>query len=264
MSPAEARAVLPIVGTRAAQVGVIGAVALAPLFRVLPFPWFVGVTAAGGVAVTAGLSLYFVRVFDPRTTFGYPLLVRPSAPRDVSLTFDDGPHPETTPVLLETLARSGARATFFLIAETARAYPDLTRRIAAEGHSIGLHGLRHETMVLKSANRLTAEWREAEAILSEILGGPLPGRLLRPPHGFKTPTVCRTACQQGWTLVAWSADGRDYDALSADAIVRNIRDAGLPGAIVLLHERPGSTETVAALEELLREGSAQGYNFVGL
>jgi peptidoglycan/xylan/chitin deacetylase (PgdA/CDA1 family) len=205
-------------------------------------------------------------VFDPRTTWGYPLITHlpEGYGNAVALTFDDGPHPATTPELLDILAGQGAMATFFLVAERAKAYPHLTRRIVAEGHTIGVHGLRHRAMVGQSAPALRSELAEAERIFTEILGTPLPHRLLRPPHGFKTPTVCRTAVQEGWQIVSWSFDPHDYDSLTPETLLQRLQTQGKAGDIILLHERPDTPLINQALPSFLRHLHEQGLKTVSL
>jgi peptidoglycan-N-acetylglucosamine deacetylase len=239
---------------------------LAGLGLTLPRPDFFAVIPWGGAIVAGGLSAYFVATFYARTTFGTPLVVRlpEAAGNAVALTFDDGPHPKTTPILLDALARAGAKATFFLVAERTRAYPELAKRIADEGHGIGVHGLRHRTMVLQSAKEIERDLAEAQQVIEEVAGKPLGVRLLRPPYGFKTLTLCRTVQRLGWTLISWSNDPRDYDPISADELTRRAANRLVPRDIVLLHERPETARTNDALPALLRIGQQRGLSFVSL
>jgi peptidoglycan/xylan/chitin deacetylase (PgdA/CDA1 family) len=244
--------VFRIIAVRTAQA------ALPILAVVTGIAWFapalaINAVIGAGIVTAVGLSVYFGATFYARSTFGFPLLIRlpEDAGEAAALTIDDGPHPETTPLLLEVLSEHQAVATFFLVAERAKAYPELTRRIVREGHVIGVHGLRHREMVLLSADEIARELAEAEEIFAEILGAPLPSHLLRPPHGFKTRTLCRTATRLGWQIVAWSLDPRDYDAPDAATLTARLKDAQA-GDIILLHERPGHSETaVVALRNAL-------------
>jgi peptidoglycan/xylan/chitin deacetylase (PgdA/CDA1 family) len=256
--------VVPIVAVRGFQVGGGGLAALASVHALLPTLPLGPLALVGGIGTTLLLSAYFGAVFHPRTRWGVPLWVRCPSPGPVYLTFDDGPDPATTPRLLDLLAASGARATFFFVGERARRYPDLVRRTAAAGHTIGGHGQRHEAMVLLSADALAAQLAAVEATLTEALGAPLPERLLRPPHGFKTPTLCHTATRLGWTLVAWSDDPRDYDRSSPDVLAERLERALSPGAIVLLHERPGDSTLFDVLPAALAAARARGLTAAGL
>jgi peptidoglycan/xylan/chitin deacetylase (PgdA/CDA1 family) len=89
--------------------------------------------------------------------------------------------------------------------------------------------------------------------LREALGEELLVRWFRPPHGFTTPTLCRVLLELGWQRVGWSVDSRDYDDLTADDIVARVVSGMTPGAMVLLHERPGRTETLKALPRILQQ-----------
>lgn len=261
--------VTQIIATRTVQVGGVAALGLAGAWASLPASGFwPAVPVSGGVIVAGSLSAYFVSVFYARTTWGCPLLTHlPIAPDTASaaaLTFDDGPHPDTTPHLLDILAEHQSRATFFLVAERARAYPDLTRRITEAGHTIGVHGLRHRTMVLQSGQQVTRDLADCEKIFADITGTALPSRLLRPPYGFKTWTLCRTAHRLGWTIAGWSLDPRDYDPHTPDSLAEKTVSRLAPGDIVLLHERPGSKVTLEALPQILHQGAERGIRWASL
>ena len=185
-----------ICATRTGQVGGAALLALGVARAVLPPERFRRLVPVGGLAVTGGLSAYFVATFTARLPLGVaPIITRLPANSEfadaVALTFDDGPHPQTTPRLLDLLRRAPggpARATFFVIGERASRYPDLVRRIAEEGHTLGVHGLRHRTMVLQSGGQIVADLREAARRIAQAAGVARlpPVRLLRPPYGFKT------------------------------------------------------------------------------
>ena len=244
-----------VIGVRTGQVTAVSLPILAGLWWWLSprhfgllLPWI-------GPTVALGLSAYFVATFHAQTRFPGARFLRrllPDAGNAVALTFDDGPHPETTPRLLDLLADANAKATFFLVGERAAAYPDLVRRIHKEGHCLGIHGWHHRTMVLQSAREIAADLAKARRCLEDTIGEPLPALLVRPPYGFKTWTLTQTIGRLGGTLVGWSLDPRDYDAPQATAIAERVRTRLGPGEIILLHERPGTTNTLDALPEILR------------
>jgi Predicted xylanase/chitin deacetylase len=257
------------IAARTAQVGIPAAAALGALAPALPPGALLPTVLGGGAAVAAGLSAYFVATFFPRSSFGHPLLVRLPAGAGadaVALTFDDGPHPETTPRLLDLLAAHEARATFFLVGERASQFPALARRIADEGHALGAHGLRHQAMVLTPPAQLARELSEARARIEEASGRGLGEEpWLRPPHGFKTWRLCRTATRLGWRLAAWSVDPRDYDReVTAGVLARRMTSRIGPGDVVLLHERPGVSAVTDALPAVLAWGRGGGLRFVAL
>ncbi|MBC8136675.1 MAG: polysaccharide deacetylase family protein [Fibrella sp.] len=215
----------------------------------------VPLAVAGGVAVTAGLSLYFAHTFNPRTTFaGCPQIARLPESRGnaIYLTFDDGPHPDTTPRILDALAAENARATFFVVGERATRYPQLVRRMVQEGHTVGVHGLHHRTMVLQTEKEIEHDLGEAvkriEGAAGQMLTRPI---LLRPPYGFKTRTLARTAQRLGFIIVAWSLDPRDYDPIDAATLTAKLAARLVLGDIVLLHERPKLPVAIDALPGIL-------------
>jgi peptidoglycan/xylan/chitin deacetylase (PgdA/CDA1 family) len=150
-----------------------------------------------------------------------------------ALTFDDGPHPDTTPALLEVLARHGARATFFLIGERASAHPDLVAAIVAGGHDLGNHLMRDRPSVRLPAGMFRAELTAT----GEILARHGEVRWWRPGSGFFTPRMVRDARSQGlrgalgspWLLATtYAGDSRQRGT-------RLARRAH-PGAIAVFHE----------------------------
>lgn len=152
-----------------------------------------------------------------------------------ALTFDDGPHPETTPGLLDVLRKHRAKATFFLIGERVKAHPELVERIAAEGHELGNHLMRDERSVLVPDERFARELAETSALLTPY--GPV--RWFRPGAGFFKPRMLETAAGQGLRAVLGTVTVADKDAVR-------------PGSIVVLHE--GTAErrgVVAAADEFL-------------
>ena len=165
-----------------------------------------------------------------------------------ALTFDDGPHPDTTPALLDVLTRHSARATFFLIGERIRGNEPIVARIAAEGHELANHLMREERSVSSPADR----FRRDLAAVTALLAPHGPVRWFRPGSGWFTPRMLRTAAEQELrivlgTVVAMHTGGPD-DAGIARSLVEAIR----PGSIVVLHEGTGARRGVAAtVDELL-------------
>ncbi len=204
--------------------------------------WFVAV----GLVFTLGTLRPASRLFGPHQS---KLPATQAARGEVWLTFDDGPDPVTTPILLACLARHGVRAGFFLIGEKARRHPDLVRAIAAGGHLIGNHSQSHPAGRFWSLLPV-AMWREVagcQQTLTEILGSP--PTLFRPPVGHHNPFVAAPLQALGLTMVLWNCRG--FDAVLRDPVaVRRRLEAGLkPGAIVLLHE--GRADAGELLEGVL-------------
>jgi peptidoglycan/xylan/chitin deacetylase (PgdA/CDA1 family) len=172
----------------------------------------------------------------------------PRGDRTVALTFDDGPHPEWTPRVLDALARHGAQATFFVVGARAELQPDIVRRIAAEGHTVGHHSWSHSEPATTPARLLLAENRRTREFLEDLLKRP--ARLFRPPHGKLTPRKLLGAWAQGNVLVLWNRDPKDYQVTHASALRTWVATQPLsPGDIVLLHDT--NEHTAAALPQML-------------
>ncbi len=153
----------------------------------------------------------------------------------VALTFDDGPDPRWTPLLLDTLAELRVPATFFPISARARAHPEIVSRIRDEGHEVGLHGALH-----LDHRRYPRDLLEYDTSLAlELLGEPRP-RLWRLPYGHLAPTSVHLARRHGLTLVPWSADTEDWRASSDVAsMLAKVRPALRDGAVILMHDGIG-------------------------
>ncbi len=180
--------------------------------------------------------------------------------REVWLTIDDGPDPASTPRLLELLERHGAKATFFVVGSQVRSHPELARRIAAAGHTIGNHTDTHPAADFwrASPGRIASEIDGCVGAL--LLAGAPFERLFRPPVGIRNFFLDPQLSARGMRLVLWNARGFDGAARDPRAalarIVRRIR----PGGILLSHEGgPRAAERVAFVELLLEHLSRDGY-----
>ncbi|HEX8855558.1 MAG TPA: polysaccharide deacetylase family protein [Thermoleophilaceae bacterium] len=184
----------------------------------------------------------------------------------VALTFDDGPHPDGTPGVLELLRRAGATATFFLAGEQVELRPALAAEIVAAGHGVGLHCHRHRNMLRLTPAQIADDLRRGAATIEDATGHS--PRLHRPPYGIYT-ALGLAAVRTRWRPLLWSRWGRDWRArISPHAIARMVtRDIG-PGDVLLLHDAdwysaPGSwTRTLAALPEVLGAIEARGLKTV--
>ena len=174
----------------------------------------------------------------------------------VALTFDDGPWPETTEQLLDGLAERGAKATFFLIGSKAELHPEIVRRMAAEGHAIGIHTWSHTPgFPMLRSGAMAADILRCRESLREITG--VETDLFRPPYGVTNPMVARAVKRTGSRCVGWSI--RSLDTLrqrSREAVARRIRRRLGDGKVILLHDdRPGAERLLAmVLNDLQRGG----------
>jgi peptidoglycan/xylan/chitin deacetylase (PgdA/CDA1 family) len=176
----------------------------------------------------------------------------------VALTFDDGPHPEGTPAVLETLAAAGAHATFFVIGEQVQRRPELVTRILAEGHAVALHGYVHRLQLRLTAAAVFDDIRRGAAVLQDATG--LAPAWHRPPYGIYSPAGLRAAREAGLSPLLWSRWGKDWRKFTTPGrIVRRATRGVIGGDVILLHDadfysaRHSHRRTVAALGPLLSE-----------
>ena len=170
----------------------------------------------------------------------------------IALTFDDGPDPVWTPLVLDALAEVLALATFFVIAPQARRYPALLARMRAEGHDVGFHCTQHVRHDAMAPGEIESDLTTAVQALAESV------RFWRTPWGFVTPATEDIARKHGLTLVGWTADTEDWRDGSADEMLARVEGNLLPGAIVLMHDgvgpgatRDGCAETVDVISPLV-------------
>jgi peptidoglycan/xylan/chitin deacetylase (PgdA/CDA1 family) len=181
-------------------------------------------------------------------------------PRLVALTFDDGPYPVVTPLLLQTLRDLRVPATFFLIGRDAEQYPDLARAIAADGHEIADHTLTHPDLDRLSDAAVASELRDGAASLERIAPDPAERRLFRPPHGRYTLATIRAAQAAGFDTVLWNDDPGDWRAVPPDVLRDHVLQRATAPEIVLLHS--GRQATIVALPEVVAAFRRAGYRFV--
>lgn len=163
--------------------------------------------------------------------------------RVVALTFDDGPHPVHTPQILDLLKARKATATFFVLADQVDRHPEIARRIAADGHEVGLHGADHRSLRSMSASRAAAAVRSARDRVSSVVGRrPV---LYRPPYGEYTPAQIVRLRLLGLETVIWSGDSRDWASDDGAEITARAARAVIPGGIVLMHDNRADPETAA-------------------
>jgi peptidoglycan/xylan/chitin deacetylase (PgdA/CDA1 family) len=184
----------------------------------------------------------------------------PAPPKLIALTFDDGPYPVVTPLLLQTLRDLRVPATFFLIGRDAEQFPDLARAIAADGHEIADHTLTHPDLDRLGAAAVVAELREGAAALERIAPDPAERSLFRPPHGRYTAATLRAAQSAGYDTILWSDDPGDWRAVPAAALRDHVLARATAPEILLLHS--GRQATVAMLPEVVGAFRKAGYRFV--
>jgi peptidoglycan/xylan/chitin deacetylase (PgdA/CDA1 family) len=183
--------------------------------------------------------------------------------RGYALTFDDGPHAQGTPAVLETLARFKVGATFFLVGEQVLRDPGLAREIAAAGHGVGLHCHRHRNLLRLTPRQVAEDIARAEEAIVGATGRPI--ALYRPPYGVANAAALRIARRRRWRTLLWSEWGRDWEARATPASICTLVTAGAgEGSVLLLHDADDYSaagswrRTAEALPEVLRTLSERG------
>ncbi|HLJ99348.1 MAG TPA: polysaccharide deacetylase family protein [Streptosporangiaceae bacterium] len=178
--------------------------------------------------------------------------------RSIALTFDDGPNPPYTGMILDVLARYGVPATFFCVGMRAAAHPDELARIVASGHEVGNHTWSHPFLPDLSERELAEQVERTDA----AAGYPA-ARLFRPPYGTRTPMLMSwlTGRHDGHRLVLWDVDSADWQRPGPDAIAKGVLKQSRPGSIILMHDGGGDrSQTVDALPAIIDGLLADGYN----
>jgi len=203
----------------------------------------------------------------PAVARAYDLPLRLPEAAGVVLSFDDGPHPEGTPAVLEVLAAAGQRAVFFLVGEQVERRPRLAAEIAAAGHLVALHGHRHRLQLKLTAGQVEGDIARGAAVVAEATGA-WP-RWHRPPYGVYSPAGLRAV--RGATLqpLLWSRWGKDWRGHTTPERIARRASRGLgAGDVVLLHDadhysaRRSFEGTVAALPVIIEVLKSRGLDTV--
>jgi peptidoglycan-N-acetylglucosamine deacetylase len=191
-----------------------------------------------------------------------PVQIDPNPPYQpdpvVYLTFDDGPDPRWTPMVLDLLDRHGAVATFFVVGRPARAWPDLLRQAVRSGHAVQNHTMTHPRLTSLSASGVAAELGDADRAVRDAIG--MGTTCFRPPYGATNSQVASVGAGLGLEQVMWTIDTSDYKRPGAAAIANKVLGDLRPGANVLFHDGGGDrSQTVDALGMILPELARRGY-----
>jgi peptidoglycan-N-acetylglucosamine deacetylase len=203
-------------------------------------------------------------VFRPSSSVFYPTITHGArTTTQIALTFDDGPDPESTPAILDSLAQLGARATFFVIGRYLERHESLARRIVAEGHELGNHSWRHAPWQNFYSRRAHLADIERTSALIRSIEGTSREPLYRPPVGLKSPELARAAESRQLQIIAWSVHSRDTAGRRWQSVARRVLNRVRGGDIVLLHDGHAAegrhrTHAVNALPLILCGLQAQG------
>lgn len=200
-----------------------------------------------------------------RTPFWAPLIYpgltwkNPGLEQNIYLSFDDGPIPEVTPFVLDTLAQYNAKAVFFCVGENISRYPELSRHILAEGHLIGNHTMRHLKGWQTANEEYLSDITKADKVIAELGVNGLP--LFRPPYGKISRSQIKAL--KGRNIIMWDVLTGDFDKnLSPDDCLHNSIKATRAGSIVVWHDSIKSKDRLEyALPRYLAHFNKLGYQF---
>jgi peptidoglycan/xylan/chitin deacetylase (PgdA/CDA1 family) len=179
----------------------------------------------------------------------------PSNEKALYLTFDDGPHPTITPFVLDILADYQAKATFFCIGDRVKRYPEIMKRIVAEGHSIGNHTHHHVNGWKSSVSAYVEEVHQASSLI--------PSKLFRPPYGRIKRKQADLLENEGYKIIMWTILSADYDhSLNKEECTSRVISNIENGYIYLFHDSEKGEERMRhALPILLKLATAKGFLF---
>ena len=192
--------------------------------------------------------------------FGSAADARVAGPKLIALTFDDGPYPVDTPMLLAVLRDEHVRATFFAIGRDAEQYPALVRAIAADGNELGNHTETHPGLDRLDDAAVAAELSAGAATLSSLSTEPTIRSEFRPPHGRFRAATLAVAQRAGYNTILWNDDPGDWRSVTKTELAAHIARYATSPEILLLHS--GRPQTVAMLPGIIDRFRAAGYTFV--
>jgi len=184
---------------------------------------------------------------------------------NIYLTFDDGPEGFSTPKILDTLKKAGVRATFFVCGKNLERYPEIARRIVNEGHAIGNHTYSH-SFIKSFLGLFAGEIAKTGAIIKEITGKET--KLFRPPWGRQRPWLGSYLKKNGYRVVLWNIDSKDWSGNSSQDIEKKVIKDLKENSVVLFHDNSKRAfylrraQTALALPLIIESLKARGYNFV--
>ncbi len=180
---------------------------------------------------------------------------------EIALSFDDGPHPYYTPLILDILAEYNIRATFFMIGENVRYYSAAAEAVVAGGHEIGNHTFSHCKFNRMNEHEMRDEISACEDAISSV--AECRPHFLRPPEGQLNETMRRVIGSLDYRIVLWDVDTRDWAHTPPATICQHILDTVQAGDIILMHDFIGhDSPTPEALRLVIPELLARGYRFV--
>ncbi len=179
----------------------------------------------------------------------------PVSGKYIAITFDDGPHPQNTPRLLDMLAKRNIKATFYVIGRSVDLHPGVLRRTVAEGHEIGNHSHTHRLLSKLGDSEVRQEMQRCQDAIGRAAG--VRPRTMRPPYGGLLQSQRQLIHDEfGYPTILWSVDPLDWKRPGPSVVASRILSATTPGGIVLAHDLHSQTVDAmpATLDGLLRKG----------
>jgi peptidoglycan-N-acetylglucosamine deacetylase len=222
------------------------------------------------LVVLVSSGIFFCACSVPSSRIFKPVVIRgPEEGRRIVLSFDDGPAPPFTEQILDILREKKVPAVFFVCGQNVDRYPEIARRIVAEGHTLGNHTYSHPFLYFRSQAWMADEIDRTQEVVEKATG--VRPWVFRPPYGVRWPGLMSVLGRRGIKLVMWSATGFDWKC-KTDEIIRNILRSLGPGSVILLHDgravlpadQFSRSDTVAALSRIIDQAREAGLTFVPL
>lgn len=190
--------------------------------------------------------------------------------KKVAITFDDGPSPIWTPHILDELKKANIKATFFMIGYHVQMYPEIARRVAREGHTIGNHGYAHSVILYYTPAEIEEEIKYTEHVIREVTG--VTTKIFRPPKAWVRGPLKNKIKEMGYEVVLWSLNSKDWVNFNARSMVNFIMCRIRGGDIILFHdsgnvfslEGGNRSQTVKAVGLLAQRLKEKGFEIVSL
>ncbi len=175
--------------------------------------------------------------------------------RAVALTFDDGPHGEYTPQILDILEEQQVSATFFLLGQNVPKHPNIVKEIQKRNHEIGSHTHIHQELTKASRKELEKDIKESDEAIEKVTGEK--PKYVRPPYGAANKAVAEVVNRP---LIEWSVDTQDWVSKDKHNIIKQVKQGVYPGSIILVHDIHPAT--IDALPEIITFLKDQNYEIV--
>ena len=219
-------------------------VSLSLFWLLIPLGVWLTITSYGVFSIQSGVFISAQNTIQP-------------IDNQVAITFDDGPHPNTAKIL-DILKQYNAKATFFIVGENAEKYPELVKRIANEGHTIGNHTYSHKhTFPIFGLNEIIEDISKTSIIIKKLTGKQ--PQFFRPPFGVTNPRIAKAVNKLNLKTIGWNIRSLDTKIKNPERVVSRVNKRIKPGSVILLHDYTDSYSKI--LEQILSYMSSNNYTF---